>query len=327
VGPNPTEPASPNNYFRDSLPTKSRRYDIVTSTQPPSEEATPSSFSSLKASEKKNEGASTEPTSTTVLLEQATVAEEEQEEETQPLVPPQQRHSQQQQQQQPPSLPPSAPSASSLSPFPSYGALDLFLHSIGANETRRQYRNKLGTFLDFVGLQGATLEQKAELFVQYARMDNENNKQTRNSSSGSGSHQYQWAFAWIVKFILHHKARYEQKEITGGTLRNYYKPIRVFCEANDIAIGWLKITRGPAMQYSSSRCSLCAVASSIPGCQSLPNKMLPVNGTAFSSLSPPPSYIRLPVTLVWYLCYEPFLTLLLASERVMPAFQAYPVVL
>lgn len=40
------------------------------------------------------------------------------------------------------------------------------------------------------------------------------------------------------------KARCDRKEITAGTLKNYYKPLRVFCETNDIPISWAKITRG-----------------------------------------------------------------------------------
>jgi integrase len=48
----------------------------------------------------------------------------------------------------------------------------------------------------------------------------------------------------IVRFLAQQKGRYDQREITAGTLRNYYKPIRVFCEANDITINWLKIIRG-----------------------------------------------------------------------------------
>lgn len=189
----------------------------MTSTLSPSE-GTPSSFSSLKAS-RKNEGTSNVPTAaTTAILEQKTVAEETHAFSQRPPLP-----------------------SSASTPVPSYGALDLFLHSIGANETRRQYRNKIATFLDFVGLQG-TLEQKAESFVQYARDDAKDN--SRQNSGTNNNNHHQWAFAWVVRFILHHKARYERKEITGGTLRNYYKPLRVFCEANDIAIGWLKITRG-----------------------------------------------------------------------------------
>ena len=34
------------------------------------------------------------------------------------------------------------------------------------------------------------------------------------------------------------------KEISGATLRNYVKTIKLFCEMNDILIPWKKITRG-----------------------------------------------------------------------------------
>jgi integrase len=37
---------------------------------------------------------------------------------------------------------------------------------------------------------------------------------------------------------------YKKKEITGATLRNYVKSIKLFCEMNDILIPWKKITRG-----------------------------------------------------------------------------------
>ncbi|MER3407515.1 MAG: hypothetical protein C4292_01555 [Nitrososphaera sp.] len=43
---------------------------------------------------------------------------------------------------------------------------------------------------------------------------------------------------------MQQRERWERKEIAAGTLRNYYKPLRVFCEANDISIGWQKVTRG-----------------------------------------------------------------------------------
>jgi integrase len=36
----------------------------------------------------------------------------------------------------------------------------------------------------------------------------------------------------------------QRKEITGATLRNYVKTIKLFCEMNDILVPWKKITRG-----------------------------------------------------------------------------------
>jgi hypothetical protein len=40
------------------------------------------------------------------------------------------------------------------------------------------------------------------------------------------------------------KERVEGKEISGATLRNYVKSIKLLCEMNDILIPWKKITRG-----------------------------------------------------------------------------------
>jgi hypothetical protein len=41
--------------------------------------------------------------------------------------------------------------------MPPIGALDLFSNSIGSKETRRQYINKVNTFLDFLGIEGSNL--------------------------------------------------------------------------------------------------------------------------------------------------------------------------
>jgi len=40
------------------------------------------------------------------------------------------------------------------------------------------------------------------------------------------------------------RQRVERKEITSGTLRNYQKTIKSFCEATDILIQWKKVTKG-----------------------------------------------------------------------------------
>jgi hypothetical protein len=41
-----------------------------------------------------------------------------------------------------------------------------------------------------------------------------------------------------------YKERVERKEISGATLRNYVKTIKLFCEMNEILIPWKKVTRG-----------------------------------------------------------------------------------
>ena len=43
-----------------------------------------------------------------------------------------------------------------------------------------------------------------------------------------------WAFNCIVKFLQFQKDRVEKEEITGATLRNFIKAIKLFCEMSSI---------------------------------------------------------------------------------------------
>lgn len=52
-----------------------------------------------------------------------------------------------------------------------------------------------------------------------------------------------WAFSLVINFFQFQKERVEKEEITGATLRNFIKPIKLFCEISDIPITWRKITR------------------------------------------------------------------------------------
>jgi hypothetical protein len=86
---------------------------------------------------------------------------------------------------------------------------------------------RLGKFLDFLNLQkGGTLEDKSRVFAEKGRND------------------HVWAFNSILKFIQLLKECVDSKEITAGTIRNYVKSIKLFCQMADISIPWEKITRG-----------------------------------------------------------------------------------
>ena len=65
-----------------------------------------------------------------------------------------------------------------------------------------------------------------------------------NYFANKGTNDPSWAFNCIVKFLQYQKERVEQEEITGATLRNFIKAIKLFCEMSDISIQWKKITRG-----------------------------------------------------------------------------------
>jgi len=48
----------------------------------------------------------------------------------------------------------------------------------------------------------------------------------------------------IIEFLQSLKQRVENNEISGATVRDYVKPIRLFCEMNKITVPWTKIMRG-----------------------------------------------------------------------------------
>jgi integrase len=103
----------------------------------------------------------------------------------------------------------------------------LYLYSMKSPATKEKYLMRLGKFLDFLNIQeGGALEDKSRIFAKKGRDDNI------------------WAFNGILSFIQLLKERVDRKEITAGTIRNYVKSIRLFCQMADISIPWDKITRG-----------------------------------------------------------------------------------
>ncbi len=82
-------------------------------------------------------------------------------------------------------------------------------------------------FLSFIGLKGLTVEEKSKCFIQ--RVEKKGN---------------QWVSNIILRFIQFHLDRVIRKEITGTTVRNHLKRIKLFCEIPDIPIAWKKISRG-----------------------------------------------------------------------------------
>jgi hypothetical protein len=102
----------------------------------------------------------------------------------------------------------------------------LFEYSIRSPYTKESYFRRLRRFFDAISLEGLTLESRCNLFAEKGKQDPK------------------WAFNSILKFVLQEKKRVENKEITGGTLRNSVKTIKTFCEVTDILIPWKKITRG-----------------------------------------------------------------------------------
>lgn len=105
-------------------------------------------------------------------------------------------------------------------------AWSLFLYAMKSPATREKYTGRLGKFFEFLGLQGTTMEEKSRVFAEKGR--------------GNAD----WVFNSVLRFMQLQRERAEKKEISAGTIRNYLKAIKLFCEMNDIPVSWKKITRG-----------------------------------------------------------------------------------
>jgi hypothetical protein len=91
----------------------------------------------------------------------------------------------------------------------------MYLYSMKPSVTRDKYQKRLGKFFEFLGLEGDTIEQKSRVFVDLARKDSN------------------WTFNSVLKFIQFQNSRVIKKEISGATVRNYVKSIKLFCDIAD----------------------------------------------------------------------------------------------
>lgn len=84
---------------------------------------------------------------------------------------------------------------------------------------------RLIKFLDFLGYQG-TKEEKARAFAAQARADPA------------------YVFNSLLKFFQSKREQIDRKDIAIGTVRNYVKSIKLFCDMADVHVPWAKIARG-----------------------------------------------------------------------------------
>jgi hypothetical protein len=105
----------------------------------------------------------------------------------------------------------------------------MFKYAIKTEITRKYYERRLTKFFDFIEFE----------IVADKDIENRCNKFAEKSKDNAN-----WALSQIIRFLQYQKERVEKKEITSGTLKNFVKSLKVFCEMADISIPWKKITRG-----------------------------------------------------------------------------------
>jgi integrase len=108
------------------------------------------------------------------------------------------------------------------------------MYALKSSESRRQYPRRLKLLFDFIGLSGTLSEQAVE-FLKRSKAD-------INSMQDN-----------VIRFLDFQKERVRRKELAAGTVKNYYRAFKLFCEMNDLSLNWKKISRGlPRVKKSSS---------------------------------------------------------------------------
>lgn len=104
---------------------------------------------------------------------------------------------------------------------PKSDAYSIFVYAIRSKITRDYYLRKLKIFFNFIDLlPKGTIEERCN---QFAIM---------------GAKNPNWAFDNMIRFLQFQKERVEKEEIMEATLRNFIKPLKLFCEMSDIPIVW-----------------------------------------------------------------------------------------
>ena len=82
-------------------------------------------------------------------------------------------------------------------------------------------------FLDFLNLEGITIEGKAIRLYNIIQI-----KDTK------------WFEDRLIDFFTFQNERVDKGELSPNTIKNYYKPVKLFCEISNIFVNWKLISRG-----------------------------------------------------------------------------------
>jgi hypothetical protein len=120
---------------------------------------------------------------------------------------------------------------------------------LNSQDMRREYPKRLKKFFDYLGLPADDggdddLDKQGQAFLDKAVKEKD--------------HDQHWLEDSIMDFLEVQKKRVDKKELAPGTLKNFYQPIKQFCDMSDLTttahINWKRISRAlpRAQNYSSS---------------------------------------------------------------------------
>ena len=95
----------------------------------------------------------------------------------------------------------------------------------------------MGYFFNYLNIPQNSQEERFEILTQKAKAD------------------LNWLINAVFKYIQNYKDRVDRKEISSATLRNYVKPIRLYCDQMDIQMPWKRLMRGvpKGRRYANDR--------------------------------------------------------------------------
>lgn len=107
--------------------------------------------------------------------------------------------------------------------------LTLFLSMLNAPESKRQYPKRLQVFFNFLGLEG-DVEAQSKIFVKMFKNDNDENRTLQKQ---------------LIRFAGCQKERVINNELSASTVPNYFKAIKLFCQANnlDYKVNWKIVSK------------------------------------------------------------------------------------
>ena len=85
------------------------------------------------------------------------------------------------------------------------------MYALNSPESKRQYPRRLQVFLDYLHIDRLTVEEKTNMLYDLI---------TKNGT--------QWLENQLIKFFAMQNERAESNEISSETIRNYYKPVKLF---------------------------------------------------------------------------------------------------
>lgn len=94
-------------------------------------------------------------------------------------------------------------------------------------ESKRQYPKRLQTFFDFLHIKGDIKEQSISFAKEY-KHKNDNGEELEGR---------------LLAFARHQKERVAKKEVSASTVPNYFKAIKLFCQAKRVFIYKEKVWR------------------------------------------------------------------------------------